>query len=406
MNHLFVWMTLPQGTTLKLGELVFADMQADGTAITAFRYAPEWLSHPGAFPLTPDPQMLPLQAGEFQASNLGFPLRVFDDALPDDWGRRLIVAEHRLSKHQQGPFWIMQAVAGQGLGALTFSGEDVTPERRTAASRHLKELAEAAIAFDAGQPLAEAALRRLFTAGATPGGARPKALVVKNRREWIAKFPSPWRDRGQDVVGLEATCMKLAHSAGLDVPEVRLEQLGARRAVLIERFDISPSGGRHHMISLATLCRGSGGSFAHSYDTPAEIVRKFSDDLDDVARFFRQMVFNAAIGNTDDHLKNFAMIRTSKGYRLSPAFDLVPDVNHNRDHTLAIGREFFTPNAQTLMEIGRHWLGHPARAQVIIDEVIHAVSQFHVTAEQLEVAPESITTFTADIERRIAIMSH
>jgi len=151
MNHLFVWMTLPQGTTLKLGELVFADMQADGTAITAFRYAPEWLSHPGAFPLTPDPQMLPLQAGEFQASNLGFPLRVFDDALPDDWGRRLIVAKHRLPKHQQGPFWIMQAVAGQGLGALTFSGEDVTPERRTAASRHLKELVEAAIAFDAGQ---------------------------------------------------------------------------------------------------------------------------------------------------------------------------------------------------------------------------------------------------------------
>lgn len=38
---------------------------------------------------------------------------------------------------------------------------------------------------------------------------------------------------------------------------------------------------------------------------------------------FRHMVFNASIGNVDDHLKNFWMLGASSGYRLAPAFDLL-----------------------------------------------------------------------------------
>lgn len=404
MNRLHVWVTLLSGAAARLGEIVFDELLPNGTAPTAFRYARSWLDHPDAFPLTPDPQVLPLLATEFHASNLGPPLQVLNDALPDDWGRRLIVAEQRLPRHQQGPFWIMRAVGGNGLGALSFSEEDSRPPQGSHPPRDLASLVAAAVAFDAGQLIDDAELKRLYAAGATPGGARPKVLVESEGTEWIAKLPSLARDHGLDVVGLEATCLALALCAGLSVPEFSLVELGSRRALFVRRFDIAPAGGRAHMLSLSTLCQEAGGVYCQSYDEPAAAVRKFSDDPGDLARFFRQMVFNAAIGNTDDHLKNFVMLRDGYGYRLSPAFDLVPDIGQNGDHVLAMGHQFSTPRGSDLVEVGRRWLGKSFPVQQVIDEVVDAVSRFKMTAAELGVAPDSIVRFEADISRRLAII--
>lgn len=66
----------------------------------------------------------------------------------------------------------------------------------------------------------------------------------------------------------------------------------------------------------------------------------------------------AHIGNTDDHLKNFLLLRDAHGWRLSPAFDLVPDIGRNREHTLAIGYSRETPSRNDLVAIGQRWLNH------------------------------------------------
>lgn len=401
MNFLHVWITLPDGETVALGDLAFDDPRPDGTAKTAFRYAATWLARKNAFPINPDPQTLPLQTRDVNASHLGPPLTVFDDALPDDWGRRLIIAQQRLPRHQQSPYWIMRAVGGGALGALSFS-ERGTPPARTRSSRALAELAEAAIAFDAHQPIEDAELTRLYAAGATPGGARPKALVTSDGQEWIAKFPSLVRDNGIDVVGLEATCMALARCAGLDAPETHLVELGKRRALLVRRFDITPVGGRVHMLSLSTLCRETGSYRCQTYDEPAAAIRKYTDDPEDLTRFFRQMVFNAVIGNTDDHLKNFAMIRDASGYRLSPAYDLVTDIGQNGEHVMAMGYQHGTPSGTDLIALGKRWLGDRAQPKQIVEEVTAVVENFRAAAEELKVAPDSIERFTSDIHRRIA----
>lgn len=294
MNHLHVWLTLPDGDSARVGELLFGPPRGDGTAPTAFRYAPEWLRRPDAFALDPDPQSLPLDAREFQASHLGPPLQVIDDALPDDWGRRLIFAEHRLPLSRQTPYEIMRALAGNGLGALAFSPAGKMPQKPDNVF-DLADLMQAAADFEAGRPVEDARLHRLCAAGGSPGGARPKARIAWQGKQWIAKFPSQPRDHGHDVVGLEATCLKLAARAGLDVPETVLVPLvdfsdpGSRRALLVRRFDITEPGGRRHMVTLKTLCREGGGRHALSYDEPAEAIRKYSDDADDLARFFRQM---------------------------------------------------------------------------------------------------------------------
>lgn len=400
MNHLTLWLTLPEGDNAQLGELVFGAPRANGTAPTAFRYAPEWLARPGAFALNPDPQSLPLNAREFQASHLGPPLQVIDDALPDDWGRRLIFTEHKLPLSRQTPYEIMRAMAGDGLGALSFSSGKQAPQRSTDIF-DLAELLQAASDFEAGRPMDDARLQRLCAAGSSPGGARPKACIAWQEQQWIAKFPSQTRDNGHDVAGLEAACLMLAARAGIAVPEIHLADIGSRRALLVRRFDITPPGGRRHMITLKTLCREGAGRYVLSYDEPAEAIRKFSDDPDDLPRFFRQMTFNAAIGNTDDHLKNFLLLRDAHGWRLSPAFDLVPDIGRNREHTLAIGHSREPPSRDELVAVGQRWLGNTAQARQIVQEVVDAVSAFRATAEQLEVAPHSIDFFAADIAARI-----
>ena len=217
---------------------------------------------------------------------------------------------------------------------------------------------------------------------------------------WIGKFPSKRRDEGFDIVGLEATCMRLARLAKLDVPDTRLVAVGARRALLVRRFDVSARGGRHHMLSLRTLGRERPGVYVMAYSELAQIVRKVSASPQaNVNALYRHMVFNALIGNTDDHLKNFWMLHTQVGYRLSPAFDLVPDVARRGEHTLAFEYNHTVPTGTTLLSIAKHWGVRDARS--IIADGQSACTRFMRTGRSLKVASASLTAIGADIERRL-----
>lgn len=265
------------------------------------------------------------------------PLALFDDALPDDWGRRVLVADRKLARGKQSEPHLLRELGGDGLGALAFSETGLPVPKIPAASLlDLADLMEAASRFEAGMPLEDERMRRLLAAGGSAGGARPKALLSAADGAWIAKFPSRYKDGQYDVVGLEAASMNLAARAKLMVPTTRLEMIGAKKALLVKRFDITSQGGRAHMISLRALCKERPGAYVLSCREVADMIRKHSaDPAEDVARFYRQTVFNAMLGNTDDHLKNFWMLNAGAGYRLSPAFDLMPDVGEKGEHTLS-----------------------------------------------------------------------
>jgi serine/threonine-protein kinase HipA len=44
----------------------------------------------------------------------------------------------------------------------------------------------------------------------------------------------------------------------------------------------------------------------------------------DLEQLWRRVVFNICTSNTDDHLRNHGFLLTSKGWKLSPAYDLNP----------------------------------------------------------------------------------
>jgi serine/threonine-protein kinase HipA len=344
-------------------------------------------------------------ARPFRAEMLYPPLAVFDDALPDDWGRRLLAAAITADGGTPTLPEMLLRMRGGGTGALLFTASDTAPHPdQSVPSTALSKLLAAAAQFEAGTLPPGDEFRRLLEGSSRAGGARPKALVRDESGEWLAKFPSRARDDAYDVVGLEATCLAVARHAGLEVPESRLQTIGARRVLMVKRFDVSAADGRYHMVSLRTLCKERPGIYVHGYSELAQVLRRHSaSPADDLAALYRHMVFNAAIGNVDDHLKNFWMLARPDGFRLAPAFDLVPDISGRGEHTLSFQQGFACPTGTEIIALADEW--GVACAARIVEDVVKATSAFATAAGKLTVRhPGSLQKVCADVRRRTELL--
>ncbi|MDO8946209.1 MAG: HipA N-terminal domain-containing protein [Desulfocapsaceae bacterium] len=221
ITKLNVWLTLPTGEILKARELEIKVPDSGGALQGQFRYALQFLADPSAFSL--DPLHLPMAAESFDADRPHSGVHgVFEDSLPDDWGRRLMARRYRLGRAGQRVPHLLQLLGSQGLGALTYAESEIPPALSAEPScRHLSELAILAEKFEKDSTsTADDELSLLFQAGSSPGGARPKTLVADKGRSYLAKFAST-KDR-LDVVSLEAATMELARRSGLETAETSL----------------------------------------------------------------------------------------------------------------------------------------------------------------------------------------
>jgi serine/threonine-protein kinase HipA len=382
-----VWITLAADRVL-VGEMV-CEISSGNRSRGAFRYTPDYLNRSDAFAL--DPVSLPLHEGDFTIVHPGV-FGVFEDSLPDAWGRRLLVRKHRIPLHQQHLTNLLLALGASGLGALSYTEQGAPGHAPSEVSvLNLDRLLQAAEAFERGEN-ADTDINLLLGAGSSPGGARPKALVYDEKADehCLAKFPSI-KDH-VDVVRIEAATMNLAARAGLVVPANRLVECGSRSALLVRRFDITPQG-RLHMVSLQTLLKVSG-YYQCRYADMLNVVRTVSaDPQTDSMRLFRQMVFNAVVHNTDDHLKNFWMVCDSEqGWRLSPAFDLVPDIGQRGEHVLFFDLDPVFPGKANLEKLGRSW--GISNAGAIVEEVFSAVAGWQEEFETCGVTAQDVGRFT------------
>ena len=354
-----------------VGEMI-CEIAENGRARSAFRYGREFLDRKDAFAL--DPVSLPLRAETFTSDRSGI-FGVFEDSLPDDWGRRLLVRKHQIPRHEQNLPNLLLALGTTGLGALSFS-DHTTPPRPPSSETsilHLSTLAAAAERYERGET-DDTGLSLLMGAGSSPGGARPKIVVFDEEKgvHYLAKLPSV-KDY-VDVVKIEAATMKLAAKAGLAVPPTRLVHCADKSILLVQRFDILPAG-RRHMISFHTLLNAQG-YYQFRYQDLLMITRKYSNNpLEDSERLYRQMVFNAVVSNTDDHLKNFWMVHDhEQGWRLSPAFDLIPDVGQRGEHVLFFDLGAYYPGRKKLENLGRRW--GIRNAEIVVEQVFNAVADW------------------------------
>lgn len=143
---------------------------------TAFEYNPPFL----ATGMNPSPFRLPCKGGVtlFDWSGGMETFGMFEDSLPDGWGRRIVDVAFR-KKHGRLPTVLerLACVGTSGMGALVYEPvNDVAGE--TSCAIDIAAMAKDAMDFDAG--LAEDVLPELRRAGGSSGGARPKAFVGFN----------------------------------------------------------------------------------------------------------------------------------------------------------------------------------------------------------------------------------
>lgn len=404
MILLDVLLTLPSGEQLKTGTLVTADPDpVKGGIEGQFRYDPAYLSHPQAFAL--DPFHLPLTAEIFNADRPQSGIHgVFEDSLPDDWGRKIMIRRHGLGRTEQRAPNLLRCLQGNGLGSLSYKEKaKITKSRTMGAVRNLQELERLAHIFE-NDPLlvSDDELSLLFQAGSSPGGARPKALVKDDDGYYIAKFSSI--NDSLAVVSLEAAAMELAHRAGIETAETRLVQLATGNCLLVKRFDISNAGGCNHLVSMQTLLKADH-FYNLAYGDLAELIRHVSSQPgQDLQRLYKQMVFNVMIGNTDDHLKNFLMLHDETGWRLSPAFDLVPNTGFNSEHVLRIGTSNRVPDIKALLvEACAFGIKRSQQAKEIINVIHTAVSDWPEIFDRCGVPEDDSRKIGVDITRRLQL---
>ncbi|QHE84064.1 type II toxin-antitoxin system HipA family toxin [Hydrogenophaga sp. BPS33] len=180
---------------------------------------------------------------------------------------------------------------------------------------------------------------------------------------WLAKLGS--RKDSVDIPAIECAALRLAATAGLQVPPVEVRNVGERKAMLIRRFDryrakpgtalsagedplaTQPGGGRteHRMgfvSGLTLVACDETESRTKAYADLAQAVRSHchtSVIRSDNEELFRRMVYNILVSNDDDHLRNHGFVGDPRllGWRLSPLYDVLPRASHATERFLHLG---------------------------------------------------------------------
>lgn len=317
------------GSTVSAGELVI-DTSVPGSYRADFRYDKNFMEtskFPDICPVT-----LPRKKGVFHTilrPDIGLPFGI-QDSLPDSWGKAVISRTFDLSPLRATPPFMLKYVR-HPLGALSYTLLDDPKPLQKVGKLSLEEKIIEVLEFAAGKKLDQVHLDAL-AADSSSGGARPKLCHRdESGREWIVKPVTP-KD-SFPLISAELLCGDAAYMLGLVTEKSRIANFGGVDVLFVPRFDTVGTAGRRHLLTMKSLM-GRESNLDGTYEGMADLLVQIGAQPDeDRKRLFRQALLNCAVGNVDDHLKNFsATWALSEGWRLSPAYDITPAVMMNAGH--------------------------------------------------------------------------
>lgn len=410
--------------------IVFAYLEGEADAVPAgqlqiveegieviastFGYGSRYLARPNAIPVDPTGLKLegavPGSVKEHEPDNELVFFGAVRDAMPDMWGRRVIenllkVPPNSLPETE----YLMQAGSNR-FGALDVRRDTGSLESHgyLVPASDLEYLLDAADKVQLGEEV-PLYLLQLFDAGPSMGGARPKAVVIRGAKQYLAKLPA--QGDTMNVPAIERATLELARQCGLNVPETDLVQLpDGREVMLVERFDRYKQGtgfGRRHAVSaLTALGLHETESANASYSDISLKIGEFAPQgrvQADRTELFGRMVFNILVSNDDDHLRNHAFVwqPRSHGWELSPLYDVLPKPQAATERRLHLsvgkeGRHASIPNALSNAPL----FGLRAdQAEEVVDRIATKVREWKVYFEAVGVKP-------VDLERVSSAMRH
>lgn len=381
-----------------------------GKEIFSFEYKDEWLKSEYAQVIDPD---LQLYKGQQFLSNIKNNFGIFLDSSPDRWGkvlmkrREAILArkEERQERTLMESDFLLGVFDEHRVGGLRFKLDKesnfLNDDKRFSAPpwTSIRELQAASLKMEENNiddPEYLRWLNLLIAPGSSLGGARPKASVLDNKGElWIAKFPSA--SDTQNIGGWEIVVHNLAMECGINVPDARVEiYSGNNHTFLIKRFDRIGKV-RIHFASAMTMLGYTDGTDFHAGASYLELadflIRSGANVNKDLEELWKRIVFNIAVSNTDDHLRNHGFILTETGWILSPAFDINPNEN-GTGLNLNISETDNSLNFDLAMDVSEFFRLDNDKAEKIIKKIKSVVSNWKNVADKYGIPKSEQQTMT------------
>ena len=364
-----------------------------GKEVFSYENDSEWLKHAHFRTLDPDlSEFAGKQYLQADKSNFG----MFLDSAPDRWGRTLMRRreainarlENRPVRTLNETDFLMGIFDGNRMGALRFKfspeGDFMDNNKALATPpwASIRELEYASLHIENEEEAYSSEhikwLSLLIAPGSSLGGARPKANILDERgRLWIAKFPSG--NDTKNVGAWEYVISKIAGLCDINMSECIAQKFGSNHhTFLTKRFDRNSDDRRIHFASAMTLLGYSdGASYTEgvSYLELAEwITANCNNTNHNLEQLWRRIVFNIAVSNCDDHLRNHGFILSGKGgWQLSPAYDINPDEN-GMGLKLNITENDNSLDFDLALSVARYFGLNNTNAKEILAEIKSAVS--------------------------------
>ena len=150
-------------------------------------------------------------------------------------------------------------------------------------------------------------------------GALPDEQVATN---WLVKFPRGRHNTDYLILAEEERYMELARMAGLRANASLVHEDGC---LFVPRFD-RVGGDRLGLETVASLSGISAYGVTQSLQESAKALAKYcTDPALELREFLLRDIFNLAVGNTDNHVRNTSVLKYPDGRtELSPLYDIAP----------------------------------------------------------------------------------
>lgn len=370
---------------------------AKGKKAFSFEYDRKWLKSKSQHLLDPDLDFFSGAQYPTNKENFG----VFLDSMPDTWGKTLMkrrAAQNARAKSEKAKTlyeidYLLGVYDQSRMGALRFKTDlngpflDNDEHSPTPPWSSLGDLQEAVYQLenDDHNETIRKWIAVLIAPGSSLGGARPKANVLDNDKNlWIAKFPS--KTDTIDKAAWEYLAYKLALNAGINMAESKIQKIsGTYHTFITRRFD-RENRKRIHFASAMTMTGNSEDSnkgTTPSYLEIVEVIENYGVHIErNLHQLWRRIVFNIAISNTDDHLRNHGFILKDEGWILSPAYDLNPSIEKN-GLSLNIDMDDNALDFGLAKSVGSYFRLNENEMNTIIQEVLLAVKNWKTIAKNI-----------------------
>ena len=338
---------------------------------------------------------------------------MFADSIPDGWGRLLIdrIAERNgITPYELTPLDRLAIIGKKGIGALTYKPE-IELWEDTNFSVDLDQIAKSTQTVLEGKE--SEVLDWLGRTGASPNGARPKALIwldevggaVTERSEiregmipYLVKFRAS--DDESDKGAIEYAYSLMAREAGVDMSRTRLiEGQSGVSYFATKRFDLN-GGARMHVHSASGMLYANTKYSTIDYIDLLKLTFFVARDVREVLKMFRLAVFNVLSHNRDDHSKQFSYTMDREGvWRMAPAYDLTFSHGVGGEHSTAVcgfGKDI---KREHLLQLASTTQVSEKQATEIIEEVEFAVSCWGKFSEMAKVTRQSRLKVATQLEK-------